>query len=73
MDLGKNIKLLRKAKNVTQVQLAQALGVANATVAYYELNKRQPNLEMLVRIANYFDTTTDFLLDNETTTYISRR
>ena len=65
MDLGTKLKQLRKEKGVTQIQFAADLRVSNATVAYYEINKRQPNLEMLVKIAKYFDVTTDFLLDNE--------
>ena len=65
MSLGKNIKHLRKVKSVTQIQVANDLGISKATIAYYELDKRQPSLEMLVRIAKYFDVSTDFLLNNE--------
>jgi len=65
MDLGRKIKEMRKEKGVTQVQLASDLQISKATIAYYEVNKRQPSLEMLVKIANYLGVTTDFLLDNE--------
>ena len=62
MDIGKNIKILRKAKDLTQVQLAGALKISKAAIANYEVNKREPNAEMLVRIAEYFDVTVDYLL-----------
>ena len=65
INFGKNLKILRASLGVTQVKLAADLSVSKATIAYYEVNKRQPNLEMLVRIANYFDVSTDYLLDNE--------
>lgn len=65
MDLGKNIKSLRKEKGVTQIRLAEDLKISKATIAYYEVNKRQPNLEMLVKLAKYFNVSTDYLLDNE--------
>lgn len=65
MDFGKNLKTARRWKGVTQIQTAADLGISKATIAYYEVNKRQPDLEMLVKLANYFDVTTDFLLDNE--------
>jgi len=65
MDFGKNLKILRKEKGITQTRFAADLNVSGATVAYYEINKRQPNLEMLVKIAKYFNVSTDFLLDNE--------
>ena len=64
-DLGKNIKALRKINKVTQNQLADHLKVSNATVAYWETNRHQPDLETVKRIANFFDVSVDYLLDNE--------
>lgn len=65
MDIGGNIKLLRKEKEVTQMQVAEDLKISKAAIANYELNKRQPSPEMLVKMANYFGVTVDYLLDNE--------
>jgi len=64
-DLGKNIKELRKIKKVTQIQLAEFLQVSNATVAYWETNRHQPDLETIKKIANFFKVSIDCLLDNE--------
>jgi len=64
-DLGKNIKEMRKVKGVTQIQLAEYLKVSNATIAYWETNRHQPDLETIKKIAKFFDVTVDSLLDNE--------
>ena len=64
-DLGKNIKEMRKVKGVTQIQLAEFLKVSKATVAYWETNRHQPDLETIKKIAKYFDVTVDSLIDNE--------
>ena len=64
-DLGKNIKFLRKVKGVTQIQLAEHLKVSNATVAYWETNRHQPDLETIKKIAKFFDVSVDSLIDNE--------
>ena len=63
MNLGETLKLLRKTKDVTQVQLAKDLGIDKSTVACYETNRNEPNIEMLKKLAGYFDVTLDELLD----------
>ena len=64
-NLGKNIKEMRKVKGVTQIQLAEFLKVSNATIAYWETNRHQPDLETIKKIAKFFDVTVDSLLDND--------
>ena len=64
-DFGKNIKELRKVKGVTQIQLAQQLQVSYGTVACWEINRHQPDLETIKKIAKFFNVTVDSLLDNE--------
>ena len=56
------IRELRKAKGLTQVDLANALGVTKQSVSNWENDNIQPSIDMLVRIANYFSVTTDYLL-----------
>lgn len=63
--LAKNLKILRIEKNLTQQKLAQELHVGEDAVSGWERNKQNPTLEMLVKIANYFDVSIDYLLDNE--------
>lgn len=66
--LNENIKSLRTANNITQVELANELGVSKQCVSNWENDYIQPSIEMLIKIARYFKVTTDFLLDlsNET-------
>ena len=59
---GKTLKMLREEKNISQRQLGEDLGVVNQTVSFWETGSREPDLDMLISIAKYFDVTTDFLL-----------
>lgn len=60
--LGQKINQLRTAFGWSQVELAKRLGVAKQTVSNWENDNIQPSIEMLIRLANVFNTTTDFLL-----------
>lgn len=48
------VQELRKARNITQVQLAKILCVSKQSVSNWENNNILPSIEMLVRIAKYF-------------------
>ena len=60
---GTKLAFLRKKRNMTQDQLAELLGVSKITVSYWERMVRTPEIQMLVRIADVFDVSTDYLLD----------
>ena len=62
MNLGKTILELRKAKNVTQEDMAAELGVTAAAVSKWENGYTLPDIMMLCAIADYFQVTTDELL-----------
>ena len=62
MDLGKNIYELRKAKGVTQEELAAELGVTAAAVSKWEKGNTLPDVLMVCAIADLFGITTDELL-----------
>lgn len=55
------LKELRESKQLTQSQLSEALDIGRASVSNYELGLRTPDIDILVRIANYFNVTTDYL------------
>lgn len=55
------IKSLRKRKNITQVQLAEALSVERSSVGKYETGT-MPSADVLIRIADYFDVSVDYIL-----------
>lgn len=60
--LNENIKNLRKLRNLSQVELAERLHVSKQCVSNWENDNIMPSVEMLVRIANYFGVSTDYLL-----------
>ena len=63
--IGDNIRQLRKAQKISQIGLAEALGVSQATITCWENGTRKPSLDLLNRIADYFHVSTDDLLDHE--------
>lgn len=64
--LRKRISELRIACGYTQVTLAKKLGVSKQAVSNWENDNIQPSIEMLVRLADVFGVTTDYLLGRET-------
>ncbi|MBO4309205.1 MAG: helix-turn-helix transcriptional regulator [Clostridia bacterium] len=58
---GKNIKTLRKSKNLTQEQFADELGVSFQSVSRWENCITYPDVEMIPIIARFFGVSTDFL------------
>ncbi|MFR5951407.1 MAG: helix-turn-helix domain-containing protein [Clostridia bacterium] len=60
--LGDRIKLLREEKHLRQEELAKDLSVAPSTIGMYETNKRQPNNDLIIKLAKYFNVSTDYLL-----------
>lgn len=63
--LSNNIKMLRKSRNISQVELAEALFVSKQSVSNWENDNIMPSVEMLIKIAKYFSVSTDFLLGLE--------
>ena len=63
-----HIKLreLRNKLNLTQKEVAEKLGIKRERYTQYEMGKRVPRGEMLIQIANFYNVTTDFLLEVET-------
>lgn len=61
-NVGKQIKKLRTAKKMTQDQLAEQLFVSRQTVSNYEMGKSNPDIDMLVRIAEVFETDVNNLI-----------
>jgi len=62
MTLGEKLAELRQDKGLTQQNVADILHCASTTIAGYEQNARDPSTEMLVKYAQYFNVTTDYLL-----------
>lgn len=62
MVLNEKIKELRTSTGISQVTLAKELGVTKQCVSNWENDNIQPSVEMLVKIADYFEVSTDELL-----------
>lgn len=61
MSLGKKLKSLRNAKGVTQNKVSQLLKIDRSTYGKYETGDSTPDYEKLVKLAQYFNVTTDWL------------
>lgn len=61
LQIGEKIKTFRRARGVTQEQLAEVLNVSNQSVSRWESGVCYPDLELLPAIANYFEVTLDDL------------
>lgn len=61
----KNLKALRKEAGMSQADLANALEIERSTVAKYETGDRYPDIEMLCKIADILQVTTDELLGRD--------
>jgi transcriptional regulator with XRE-family HTH domain len=60
--LGKRIAALRKEKGLSQYELADRLGFSRGKLANYEQGTREPDYETLIKIADFFEVSTDYLL-----------
>ncbi len=61
-EFSRIITLLRKEKGVTQKKAAVDLGVSQALLSHYEKGIRECGLEFVVRVADYYDVSCDYLL-----------
>ena len=60
---GERLKRLRKERDITQGQLAEVIGVVPSAVGKYErIPQSYPSVEALIKIADYFNVSTDYLL-----------
>lgn len=61
--VGNHLKQLREIKGISQKRVAQELKLPYNTYRNYENNVNEPNNEMLVKLAIYFNVSVDYLLD----------
>lgn len=62
MDLASKIQQLRKAKGLSQEDLADAIGVSRQAVSKWESAQSSPDLDKILSLSDYFGVTTDYLL-----------
>ena len=59
--------MLRQEKNMTLRQLGAAIGISNQGISLMEMGRRLPSFEVLCRLADYFDVSTDYLIGRSDT------
>jgi len=62
MKIGSNLKKLRKEKGATQTEIATFLGVRQNTYSQYESDSRQPDIDTLVKLSAYYNTSVDVIV-----------
>lgn len=58
---GTRMKELRTSRSLRQDQLAEILEIAPSTVGAYERDTREPNFELVVKMADYFNVSLDYM------------
>ena len=66
--LGDKIRHIRKNRKLTQNDFGRLLGVSDSTVALWENNKRNPDIENLLNVSKLFNVSIDWLLSTENKT-----
>ncbi len=56
------LSILRKSKGLTQKEIAEHIGVSRQAYANYESGNREPDFKTLLKLAEYLDVSTDYLL-----------
>ena len=64
MSFGDNLRTLIEERDITQKELAKKLNIAPSTLGSYVQNVREPDFTTLKMFANFFDVSTDYLLDH---------
>jgi len=62
LSFGKRLRKLREEKELSQLELAKNLDIANSTLSLYESGKREPDFATLQKIASFFKCSADYLL-----------
>ncbi|MBQ2939639.1 MAG: helix-turn-helix transcriptional regulator [Clostridia bacterium] len=68
----KRLKELRKAKRLTQVSVQMKLGVEQALLSKYENGERVPPTETLLRLAEFYEVSIDYLLERTDNPNVNR-
>ena len=59
------VKILRKQRNLNQQKVAMDLNISREVVSHYENGKRNPDIQMLKILSDYFNVSIDFLINGE--------
>ncbi|MCI3927138.1 helix-turn-helix domain-containing protein [Paenibacillus sp. TRM 82003] len=59
---GQRISELRENRKITQIELATSLGITRASLSHYETGRREPDYDTLMKFADFFKVSVDFLI-----------
>ena len=59
---GQRLKLLREEKKIVQKEIAALLDVSQSTIGKYESDQRTPTPDAIIKLAMFFEVSTDYLL-----------
>lgn len=62
MKFNEKLKLLRSEKQLSQKQVAEALNVSTRTYSHYESGDREPSINVLIKLCDFFDVSADYLI-----------
>ncbi len=65
LKISRILKELRKENEYSQQDVADFLNISRSTYGKYETGDREPSLEMLCKLADFYKVTTDYLLGRE--------
>lgn len=59
------LKLIRKERNLNQQKVAMDLNISREALSYYENDKREPSLQLLLQMSDYFNVSINYLITGE--------
>ena len=65
-EIGKRIKQARQAKGISQMELAEAVGISVSFLSNIEVGRQSMNIRTLIAISDTLDVSTDWILRNDT-------
>lgn len=70
---GNRLSELRKQNNLTQKDLAEKFDLTPKAISFYELGQREPDIDTVIKLAEFFHVTTDYLLGKSSHPQLTRR
>lgn len=62
VDCSQKLKMLREARHLTQLQVAERVGVSKAMISAYETAIKTPSVEVLIHLARLYSVSVDYLI-----------
>lgn len=62
VDCSEKLRSLREARGLTQLQVAERIGVSKAMISAYETASKAPSIEVLIRLSRLFGVSVDYLV-----------